>query len=52
MDVELDALLAHKKGRDVADLMALLDKVLRREGEEQEVALKRVCAMAKEGLPP
>ena len=51
-NVEVNALLAHKKGRDVSELMALLDKVQRREGEEQEEALKRVCAMAKEGLLP
>ena len=50
--VELDALRAHKKGRDVAELMALLDKVQRSEGEEQEEALKRVCAIAKEGRLP
>ena len=52
VDVEMDALRAHKKGRNVAELMALLDKVQRREGAEQEEALKRVCAMAKEGRLP
>ena len=29
--------------------MALLNTLQRREGEEQEEALKRVCAMAAEG---
>jgi hypothetical protein len=47
--IELDAIIAHKKGRDVGELMALLDKVQWKEGEEQEEALKRVCAMAAAG---
>ena len=52
VDVEMDALAAHRKGRDVAELMALLDKVQRLDGEDQEEALKRVCAMAKERRLP
>ena len=52
VEVELDALAAHKKGRDVAELMALLDKVQRQEGEEREEALKRVCVIAKDGRLP
>ncbi len=48
-NVELDQLVAHKHGKDVAEAMALLDKVVRGEREEQEDALKRVCAMAADG---
>jgi hypothetical protein len=46
VDLEMDALAAHRKGRDVAELMALLNRVQWREGEEQEEALRRVCEMA------
>ena len=48
----MDALAAHRKGRDVAELMALLDKVAWKQGEEREEALKRVCAMARDGQLP
>ena len=48
----MHALAAHRKGRYVAKLMDLLDRVQRLEGEEQEEALKRVCAMAKAGQVP
>jgi hypothetical protein len=47
--IELDALILHKRGRDVRELMALLDRASRAEGEEWEEALKRVCEMAAEG---
>lgn len=48
-NVELDQLIAHKHGKDVSEAMALLNKLVRGEGEEQQEALKRVCAMAAEG---
>jgi len=47
--IELDALVLHKRGRDVSELMMLLDRAARAEGEEREEAIERVCAMAAEG---
>lgn len=47
--VEMDLLVAHKKGKDVAEAMALLNNVQWREGEEQQEALKRVCDLAAAG---
>lgn len=49
VDIELDQLRAHKKGKDVAKMMAALDQVARAEDEELEAALQQVCEMAKEG---
>jgi len=46
---ELDAPILHKRGRDVSELMALLDRASRAGGEEREEAIERVCAMAAEG---
>jgi hypothetical protein len=48
-NVEMDQLVAHKKGKDVSEVMALLNTVQRRDGEEQQEALKRVCEMAAAG---
>jgi hypothetical protein len=48
-NVELDQLVAHKHGQDVSDAMALLNAVVWRQGEEQEDALRRLCAMAAAG---
>ena len=48
-NVELDQLIAHKAGRDVAEVMGLLNEVARSEGEVMEAALKRLCDMAKAG---
>jgi len=39
-------------GRDVSELMALLDRASRAEGDEREEAIERVCAMAAEGRIP
>jgi len=46
MNVEFDLLVAHKKGRDVAEAMALLDTIAQDSEEQQEVALKTLCEMA------
>jgi hypothetical protein len=48
-NVELDQLVAHKAGKDVAEVMAVLNEVARSEGDEMEAALKRLCEMAKAG---
>lgn len=48
-DVEMQQLRAHKKGKDVTEAMALLDKVARGEGEEQVEALRKLSAMAAAG---
>ncbi|MFY9344093.1 MAG: hypothetical protein WAT39_16505 [Planctomycetota bacterium] len=50
--VELDAIIAHKKGRDVAEVMKLYDEIARSDDEQREAALARLCAMAKEGRVP
>ena len=48
-NLEMDQLVAHKAGRDVAEVMAVFDEVARGEGEAMEAALKRLCEMAKAG---
>jgi len=42
-------LFGHKKGHDVAEVMALLDRVQRRDDEEGEEALRALCEMAMAG---
>jgi hypothetical protein len=48
-NVQMDQLVAHKAGRDVAEVMGLLNDVARNEGDVMEAALKRLCEMAKAG---
>jgi hypothetical protein len=48
-NVEMDQLVAHKAGRDVAEVMAVFNEVARSEGDAMEAALKRLCEMAKAG---
>ena len=48
-NVEMDQLIAHKAGKDVAEVMAVLNEVARSEGDAMEAALKRLCEMAKAG---
>ena len=45
--VEINQLVAHKRGKDVKQAMKLLDQVARGEGEAMEAALKRLCEMAR-----
>jgi hypothetical protein len=48
-NVEMDQLIAHKAGRDVAEVMAVFNEIAWNEGEVMEAALKRLCEMAKAG---
>lgn len=48
-NVEMDQLMAHKAGRDVAEVMGLLNDVARSEGNAMEAALNRLCEMARAG---
>jgi len=48
-NVELDQLMAHQKGADVTEAMALCNRVAWRDGEEQQDALRKLCAMAAAG---
>jgi hypothetical protein len=49
VDVEFDQLRAHKKGQDVAEVMAVLERVQRRDEEDAEAALRELCEMARAG---
>jgi len=49
VDVEMDQLRAHKRGKDVKQAMKLLDQAARGEGGAMEAALKRLCDMARAG---
>jgi hypothetical protein len=46
VSVEFEILVQHKRGKDVAEAMALLDKVARGREKQQEAALRMVCEMA------
>jgi hypothetical protein len=46
VDVELDLLVAHKRGRDVGEAMAVMDRVARGTGDEQVAALGRMRELA------
>ena len=48
-DAEMEVLWAHSKGRDVAEVMALFDKVQWLDGQEGEEALRALCEMARAG---
>ena len=48
-NVELDQLIAHKAGRDVAEVMAVFHEIAWNEGDVMEAALKRLCEMARAG---
>ncbi len=48
-NVELDQLIAHGKGKDVAEAMALFREVAWGEGTEQAEALRKLCDLAKAG---
>ena len=48
-NVELDLLAEHKDGKDVAEALALLDKVQWHEGEELEAVMREVVDAAKAG---
>jgi hypothetical protein len=48
-NVELDQLIAHKAGRDVAKVMAVFNEIAWNEGDVMEAALKRLCEMARAG---
>lgn len=44
--VEMDLLWKHKRGRDVTEPMALLEKVARKRGDERAKALQELCEFA------
>jgi hypothetical protein len=48
-DAELDLHRANKRGQDVAEQMALFNRIARGEGEERDEALRRVCELALAG---
>lgn len=48
-EVELEQLVAHKQGRDVSKAMGLFDLVARRDGEERDAALAKLCDLAAAG---
>jgi hypothetical protein len=48
-EVELEQLVAHKRGKDVSEAMALFDLAARREGEERDEVLDQICALAAAG---
>jgi hypothetical protein len=48
-EVELEQLVAHNRGKDVAEAMALFDLAARREGEEREEVLAQISALAAAG---
>jgi hypothetical protein len=45
VEAELDALSRHKRGEDVAEVMAAFDDVRLAEGQEREEAVRRVRAV-------
>lgn len=47
--IELEQLCAHKKGWDVAEVMAVLARVQRRDAQVSEDALRALCKLAKAG---
>lgn len=47
--VELDQLIAHGAGKDVAEAMGLFDLAARREGEERDEVLGKLCELAAAG---
>jgi len=47
--IEFEALYGHKKGHDVAEVMAVLARVQRRDEEVAEAALRELCEMARAG---
>jgi hypothetical protein len=49
MNVALDLLWAHKRGRDVTEAMAVFVELDRCEGEERKLVLQRLCEMAASG---
>lgn len=49
VNVELDQLAAHKRGRDVSEAMALFNAAQWKEGDEQQEALTQLCALAADG---
>ncbi|HEX5050567.1 MAG TPA: hypothetical protein VFZ65_02235, partial [Planctomycetota bacterium] len=49
VDVECDLLRAHKRGKDVAEPMALLHRLAHAGGDEGEELLARLSAMAVAG---
>jgi hypothetical protein len=49
MDVALDLLWAHLRGRDVTEAMAVFVELDRCEGEERKLVLQRLCEMAASG---
>ena len=48
-DAEMEALWGYKKGQDVAEAMAVLYKVQRRDAQVAEDALRALCEMANPG---
>lgn len=47
--VELDQIIAHKGGKDVSEAMGLFDLAARREGEERDEVLGKLCELAAAG---
>lgn len=50
--VELHMLIAHRKGTDVAEAMALLNDLVRADGDERDELLHKLSATAKAGKLP
>jgi hypothetical protein len=48
-EVELEQLIAHKGGKDVSEAMGLFDLAARREGEERDEVLGKLCELAAAG---